>query len=398
MQSKNNKTAQITLLILFLMTLAQIGTDIYLPSLPAIKQALMTTDTPVQLTFSVFLAGFAVSQLIYGPLSDRFGRKPFLLVGVSLYFITSIIAATTHTITILLIARVLQGMGAGACSVIPRAIMQDHFTGQELEKINLYQSMVWSLIPISAPLLGSYIQHYLGWRFNFVLLAIISMIALILTMRFQETLKKKECGLTIKKVASQYRQVFFHSRFFSNLVCAIGVISMLAAFNVSAPILIQDTLHLSSLQYGWSIFIVAMSFLIGALINRLLMIKSWQGNTIASLGIALICLAAIALAFCAFFNSFNIWMLLIPIMILQAGSALVFPNNSTKALQYFPNIAGKAAAVFGCSLFLGGTITSGIISVLPAQNLMPLALVILIITGIMLAAHLRVLTHDSLIS
>lgn len=394
----NRINTQITFLILFLMTLAQIGTDVYLPSFPAIKMTLLTTTALVQLTFSVFLAGFAVSQLIYGPLSDRFGRKPFLLIGVSLYFLTSIIAATTSSIYVLLIARTIQGMGAGACSVIPRAIMQDHFSGKELERINIYQSMSWSLVPIFAPLIGSYIQQYLGWRFNFIFLAIISLSALILIIMFKESIKEREASLTIRQVITHYRKVVFHNQFFANLVCAISIVSILAAFNVSAPILIQETLHLSSLQYGWSIFTVGMSFLIGALLNRFLITQGWLGNYIASIGIGLVTIAALTLVTCAVFKNFNVWMLLFPIMIMQVGSALIFPNNSTKALKYFPNIAGKAAAVFGCSLFLGSTITSGIISVLPTKSLMPLSLVILTITGIMLAAHLKILAHESLLS
>ena len=380
------------------MTLAQMGTDVYLPSFPAIKMALLTTTTFVQLTFSVFLAGFAVSQLIYGPLSDRFGRKPFLLIGVSLYFLTSIIAATTSSIYVLLIARTIQGMGAGACSVIPRAIMQDHFSGKELERINIYQSMTWSLVPILAPLMGSYIQHYLGWRFNFIFLAIISFSALIFIIMFKESIKERETSLTIRQVITHYKKVVFHNQFFANLVCAISVVGILAAFNVSAPILIQETLHLSSLQYGWSIFIVGMSFLIGALLNRFLMSRGWLGNHIASIGIGLVSIAVLTLVACGAFKNFNVWMLLFPIMIMQVGSALIFPNNSTKALQYFPNIAGKAAAIFGCSLFLGSTITSGIISVLPTESLIPLSLVILIITVIMLTAHLKILAHESLLS
>src|ERR1700722_1881420 len=106
-------TRFVTILILFLMTLTQVGTDVYLPSLPAIKLQLMTTNTYVQLTMSLFLAGSAISQLFYGPLSDRFGRKPFLLIGVSIFFLTSVIAAFVDSITILLILRTFQGLGAG---------------------------------------------------------------------------------------------------------------------------------------------------------------------------------------------------------------------------------------------------------------------------------------------
>ena len=104
----------IAFLILFLMTLPQIGTDIYLSSLPVIKTQLLTTDSLVQLTFSIFLAGFALSQLFYGPISDKLGRKPILLIGTSIYLAMSILGATTASITLLLVVRVLQGIGAGS--------------------------------------------------------------------------------------------------------------------------------------------------------------------------------------------------------------------------------------------------------------------------------------------
>ena len=110
------KKRSVFVLILFLMTLLQMGSDIYLPSFPAIAAELQTDISYVQLTLSVFFGGFAVSQLIYGPLSDRFGRKPFLLIGVSIYCLMSMLAASATSITVLLIARILQGFGAGACS------------------------------------------------------------------------------------------------------------------------------------------------------------------------------------------------------------------------------------------------------------------------------------------
>ena len=135
-------SAYIAFLILFLMIFMQIGTDLYLPSFPAIKEQLSTTNAWVQHTFSIFLAGFAISQLIFGTLADRYGRKPFLISGITVYFLMCIVSASAHSISTLLIARGIQGLGAGACTVMSRAIMRDSFSGKAFEKMLLYQTVV----------------------------------------------------------------------------------------------------------------------------------------------------------------------------------------------------------------------------------------------------------------
>lgn len=157
----------ITVVILLLMVIGQMGTDVYLASLPAIHVALNTSTSTTQYTFSIFLAGFALSQLFYGPLSDCYGRKPFIIFGLLMFTVTGLFCAFSTNIIELLTARFFQGVGAGACTVIARAVMRDTFDGKDITKMNIYQSMVWSMVPISAPLLGSYIQYYLGWRYNF---------------------------------------------------------------------------------------------------------------------------------------------------------------------------------------------------------------------------------------
>lgn len=363
----------VALLILFLMVLSQLATDLYLPSFPAIAIALGVSVSSVQLTFSGYLAGFALSQLVYGSLCDRYGRKPFLMIGIIIYFLMAIVSALSASIISLLISRVIQGIGAGACSVIPRAIMRDCFSGRELEKITIYQSIVWSFVPISAPLLGSYVQHYLGWQYNFILLACISLLALIMCLFFHETIVEKDAQAPISHILKQYISIMGNKRFYPPLLCAVCVICFLTAFNVSAPILIQKTIGVSTIQYGWSVFVVAVSFMVASVVNRLL--SSWiDVKKIVMIGFIFIFIAVLLMFIALIFSRLTLYSLLIPIMLIQVGSAFVFPGNVAKAMQVFPDKAGKSAAIFGMSIFSGGAIVSFFMSILPEHNLLPLTI------------------------
>src|SRR3990167_8919454 len=234
------KHSLIATIILLLMVVGQIGTDVYLASLPAIHSALNTSMSTVQYTFSIFLAGFALSQLFYGPLSDHFGRKPFILFGLLLYTTTALLCAASTTIVELLTARFFQGVGAGACTVIARAIMRDTFDGKDLNKMNIYQSMVWAMVPISAPLLGSYIQYYVGWRYNFLLLSVLSTFLLVICwFRLPETIKIKENTISLKQILNDYRKIFYEKSFFPYLIFSSCIVSLFSVFNISAPLIIQ---------------------------------------------------------------------------------------------------------------------------------------------------------------
>lgn len=375
-------------LVLFLMTVVQVGTDLYLPSLPDIQNALSTTSSLVQQSFSVFLAGFAVSQLIYGPLSDRFGRKLFINIGTAIFFMMAVVCIFAKSIEVLLAARLIQGLGAGACSVISRAITRDRFTGHDFEKVTLYQTLVWSFIPLSAPLLGSYIQHYLGWQYNFACLAIFGFAAFIITMLYKERFTPTETHLHIRGTLTAYKEMLSHKKYQCHLVCGMCIIGALAAYNVSAPIIIQDTLGLSAVQYGWSTFAVGMSFLVSVFINRYL-INHFEGNRIASVGVIIIMFASVTLLTLSLLKTFNLFSLLIPLMIMQVGLAFLFPSNAARAMEIFSEKAGKAAAMFGCSIFLGGTAASYAMSMFSETTLLPLALVLLSLSLIMTAFHYR---------
>ena len=381
------KHSLIATIILLLMVVGQIGTDVYLASLPAIHSALNTSMSTVQYTFSIFLAGFALSQLFYGPLSDHFGRKPFILFGLLLYTTTALLCAASTTIVELLTARFFQGVGAGACTVIARAIMRDTFDGKDLNKMNIYQSMVWSMVPISAPLLGSYIQHYLGWRYNFIVLSIGSIVLLLICwLKLPETIKVKEPNITIKQIFYDYRDILYTKLFFSHLLFSACIISLFAVFNVAAPLIIQILFKQSVILYGWLVFGVALSFLIGSLCSHLL-INQISSKHSMLLGLIIIMLAGVALLFISSMTDPVLYQFLIAVMIMQIGSAIAFPSAAAESMRPFIQKAGKAAAIFGCTLFLGSAIFSGIMSSLHETNLMPFAVVISLLIVIMMLSY-----------
>lgn len=384
---------RIAAIILLLMVMAQIGTDVYLASLPAMQLALKTSTHLVQYTFSVFLAGFAISQLFYGPLSDRFGRKFFILFGLVVYSLMSIWCIVSTNISELLLARFIQGIGAGACTVIARSIMRDVFDGRDLDKMNIYQSMVWSMVPISAPLLGGYIQQYLGWRYNFLFLSACSVVVLLICwIKLPETLKAKESALKFKQVLFDYKSILCTKSFMLNLIFSACVISLFAVFNVSAPLIIQVLFKQTAVIYGWSVFSVAITFLLGSIISRSLIHKLLP-HQLMCLGLSMITLAGFVMLVINSIIRPSMYSFLLPMMFVQVGCAIAFPSAAAETMRPFTQKTGKAAALFGSILFLGSAISSGIMSHLSENTLIPFSLMIFILALIMLSAYVFIFKH-----
>jgi Bcr/CflA subfamily drug resistance transporter len=372
------------LFICFLMTAAQTSTDIYLPSFPAIQEGLATTNTNVQLIFALFLAGYALSQLFYGPLSDRYGRKPMLILGTSLFFLMSMVCVFSQSIEVLMVARVLQGIGCGVCSVVPRAIMRDVFQGMDLRKVNLYQSIAWAVVPIVAPLLGSYVQAYLGWRYNFVLLTLFSLLSFYLCVFiYKETLHEKASSLNVQAVLQGYRQILLNIKFWPYLLCEGSTFGLVNAFVVASPILIQENLGYSVVTYGWLLFLIAMVYIISAFVTKILLEKFNELKIIA-LGVAITALGVLALLLSVMAVREHIVFLLISASLLQVGVAFLFPACAANAIEPFAKHAGKAAALLGCFSLLIGALSSVAISYLPEVSFKYL-LIVYIVNMIMMA-------------
>jgi len=167
------------LLIALISTLVLLATDIYTPAMPAVGEYFHVNNQAVQLTITLFLVSFSLSQLVYGSLSDHFGRRPFILLGLLIYLLGTLLCAIATHIELLYFGRFLQGAGAGAIASLNRVMVNELFSGIELVKIMSYLAAIVCMTPAFAPVLGGIIQTHLSWRWIFLLLLAYAVIATV---------------------------------------------------------------------------------------------------------------------------------------------------------------------------------------------------------------------------
>src|SRR6185312_6772005 len=221
MTSSNIKSTSIILILCLITTMGRFVMDNYLPSLPAISQAFHAPASHVQLTITLYIFGFGLSQLIYGPLSDRYGRKKILIGGLILFLIANTFCAFAHSLTLLLMARLLSGIGMGVCGVLNRAIASDCFHGAAFSKAWSYTTTTLVIVLILAPIIGSGVQEILGWQANFMIATIFVSLSLFLILfKLPETNPANQLhSLSIKSVCHNYKNLLFSKSFILSTLC-----------------------------------------------------------------------------------------------------------------------------------------------------------------------------------
>ena len=373
-----------SLFILVLMiSVGPFGDTIYAPSLPSIAKAFQTPYHNVQLTITFYLLGYSISQILYGPFSDRFGRKPIMVFGAFMFLVGSVLCMLSPNIYILIFARFLQGFGACAGAVISSAAVRDAFPEHEQGAVFAKMNTAFAIAPGAGAIVGTFIP----WQLNFIILFTLAIILLLaVSLLFPETLKQKNYGATRPlKVVKNYWQLF-RTRGYLLYLCLLGLnIGMVYSCLVEAPALVINVLQLSK---PWFIVIalgIVIAFMLGSFICSLFCKKLSQ-NLILLIGM-LISFAGALLMFTFMFSGVvRLYSLLIPVIIIFTGISFVIPVATAQALAPFSMTAGSASAMMG--FFQMGTasaITAGI-TVLPFKGIfvMPINFAILSLTGIIL--------------
>ncbi len=259
----------INLLLILILIIMEMATDIYSPSLPEIKSFFKINEEIAQLTITVNLLGIAISGCLYGPLSDSYGRKKFLLAGVSLFLIGSFLCSISSSIHVLIFARFIQGLGQGVAWVLALAVVGDLYKKRHATKVISILGMVISASPAFAPLLGGVIAHFFGWRMNFIFLSCAAMILLICLIKFlPETLQKSKrhpfsCSLIkVKIVVILKNKVFLNNALISGLV-----FSGLWSFIATAPF-VFNSMNVDQISFGLYNLLSVASYGLGSLLNH----------------------------------------------------------------------------------------------------------------------------------
>ncbi len=341
-------TFALTLLLSLLTGIGPLSMDMYLPSLPDIGRALHAPTAQVQLTISSYLLGFAAGQLFYGPISDRFGRRPVLLFALVLFGVATIVCATTQSIETLTAVRFVQALGGAGSIVLARAVVRDLYTGVRAGRELSLMSSITAFAPIVAPVIGGVLQTLFGWRASFVLLVIFAAVAGTAAARLlPETLRQRTPGpFSIGVMASLYRSVLVDRGFLAHLGILTASFVGLLAWVSGASIVIQGIYGLSPLTFGATYAFGAAGYMLGTNIAARIVMRLGLDRTI---GIGTVALAAGGLIMAAVvaLGLTNVAWLIGSATIYLCGLGLSLPSTMAGALTPFPDRAGTASSLMG---------------------------------------------------
>lgn len=338
----------IRVLLTALVAFGPLSTDLYLPSLPALVRVFDTDVATVQLTLSIFLVGFAVSQLVYGPMSDRFGRRPTLLVGVTIYLAASAVCAMTSSIDALIAARFFQALGACCGPVVARAVVRDVFGRDRAATVLAYMSMAMALAPAVGPMLGGILTEWFGWRANFMLLTVFAcgILAAVWSMLGETNAHRDEEALRPGRLAANYLLLMRNRGFVGYVLVVAFSYSGIFSFISGSSFVLIGQLHLTPAQYGASFGAVVLgymlgTFLAGRLTPRLGGARMIRIGTLLSLGGGLVG-GVLALA-----GVLHLLAIVVPVFLFILGAGLTLPNATANAVGPYPTMAGLASSLLG---------------------------------------------------
>ncbi|MPZ11758.1 MAG: Bcr/CflA family efflux MFS transporter [Kiloniellaceae bacterium] len=341
-----------SLIVAFLLTvmvaLGPLSTDLYLPSLPAIGAEFGAGTATVQLTLSVFLAGFALSQLIYGPLSDRFGRRPMILGGIVLYLLASLACAYAPSIEVLILARFGQALGACVGPVLGRAAVRDIYGRERAAALLSYMGMVMALAPAFGPILGGIVEVHFGWRANFVVLAAFALAMLLATLVIlPETNQWKSRDATRPgHLVAAYLSLLRHRSYIGYVLVVACAYSGIFSFISGSSFVLIGLLGLSPDVYGFCFAAIVVGYMIGAFLSgrytaRVGLERMVQlGTAVQALG------GCVGLAIYAT-GIVTVAGIVGPVVVFMVGTGLAMPNAQAGAIGPFPRMAGSASALLG---------------------------------------------------
>jgi DHA1 family bicyclomycin/chloramphenicol resistance-like MFS transporter len=348
-----------------LVALGPLTIDMYLPALPTIVGDLHTTDAAAQLTLTGTLIGLSFGQLLIGPLSDTFGRRRPLLVGVAVHVLASLLCLVAPNVEVLGALRVLQGVGAAAASVVAMAIVRDLFVGRAAATLFSRLMLVLGVAPVLAPTIGGEVLRFTSWRGVFVVLAVLAVLMIVMAARaVPETLpaeRRRPLGLrsTLRTYGGLLRD-----RTFVGLVLVAGLgMAGLFGYVAGSSFVFQEQFGMSEQQFGF-LFGAGAIFLIGGTQLNAALLSRFEPRVILPAALALGVVAGAALIALAATGTGGLIGVIAPLWTVLFALGLVMPNAPALALARHGEAAGTAAALLGAIQMGVGAVVSPVVGLL----------------------------------
>lgn len=382
--------SRLLLILLALMTMVTpMSMDIYLPALEHITKALNTDFGTAQLTVSLFMLGFAITQLIFGSLSDHYGRRKIFYFGMSIYLIATLFCIMAINIDMLIIARFFQAAGGCVGTVTAFAVVRDLNEREKSAKLFALLGIGMALAPIIAPVIGAHLIEYFSWRSTFVFVFIIAALVLLMSMFIlPETVKRKNNAFEFKQQLIRYYGLFKHPEFILYALIIVCIFNGFFAYIANSPDLLIHDLQVSVRHYGYLFALTGVALILGNTLSSKL-ISKLDTNMVVKIACGINLFASLLMLALNLFFGFTVWTLMVPIFFVAFSYTTLIPAALGNLLAPFHDRAGMATALVTSLRFGIAPIFASFTAFLHNYGQWPLTILLLTMSILALVLSMR---------
>jgi MFS transporter, DHA1 family, multidrug resistance protein len=383
-------TLSFTLLLGALTATTALATDMSLPALPTLAAVFAASADEVQLTLSLFVLGYGGGQLVYGPLSDRFGRRPLLLAGLVIYTAAGFACALAPSIGALVGARFVQGLGGCVGPILGRAVVRDHFSGIRAAQMLSYVTVVFALAPLVAPSIGGVLLDLFGWRAIFLTFGGFGLALSFATwLGFGESLSAPDPqALAWGRLLANARLFFANRRCVGAMLVNCFIFAGLFAFISGSPFVFIEVYGVPPGRFGLYFAMSALAVMAGAAVNGRL-VRHLPPIRVLRIGLSVLALAGLAALGMVALGWSGPFLFMLAVMGYVFAQGISMPNSIATAMEPLPQMAGMAASLLGAVQMAGGAAAGYAVNVLYDGTALPMAAIIAAMgVGALLSYHL----------
>ncbi|NCG05854.1 MAG: Bcr/CflA family efflux MFS transporter [Gammaproteobacteria bacterium] len=375
-----------------LLTFVPISTDLYLPAIPMMTAELGSTISQSQLTLSLFMLGVACGQVIFGPLSDQFGRLPVIRLGTLTFVGFSLLSSLAWNIEYMWLARVAQGAAAASGAVISRALIRDRYEGNRAAQMMALTGAAMASVPLVAPSLGAYITVEFGWRFTFVAQSLFAVLVYLGLSSLQTKPSRPtsdiKTKLTLGDIAVSFKDCLSNPKFLGYQVAGTLSFCGLFIYLSTVSFFLTDVFRVPTQFFGLAFAMTVVGFVIGSLLSSRLVMKWGQDKTLHRGTFVCVLTNSAVLLLTLYLPSSTVGFAILSILFFF-GIGLISANASMGAVSLYPHKAGAASAVYGCIHSLSSATMGAIAGLLYAGRLLePVSLMLLCSVGALFGSAL----------
>jgi DHA1 family 2-module integral membrane pump EmrD-like MFS transporter len=366
-------------MLIVLVAVGQMAQTIYVPAMANMAETLNVRSGAIQQVMAAYLMTYGGSQLIYGPLSDSFGRRPVILIGMAIFAVGALIAMFAPSLDILVLGSAVQGLGTGVAGVMARTMPRDLYSGIALRQANSLLNMGILVSPLLAPVIGALLTHLFGWHACFAFLLLLCVGVTASMARWLPETRPVDTPAT--PFLRRYATLLSDGNFVRYLLLLIGALAGIAVFEASCGVLMGGVLGLDGLTVSILFILPIPAAFFGAWFAGREQ-KSW--HTLMWYGVNSCLLAGLLMWVPAWFGVMNIWTLLVPAALFFFGAGMLFPLATSGAMEPYAWLAGSAGALIGGLQNLGSGVVAWLSALLPQHDQSSLGMLMFVTSLVML--------------